>query len=315
MTLLSTSAAFLFEHFVQPVLYALGWMALSEAAYEWIWAALAGGLFMLALVLIISPLERWRPAEPVTDRRAIRTDRWYTAWVQLGVLPLIPIALLVILFDPLDAWLRQAGFTPLSLEQAWPALHQSPALAFAVYVLVIDFTLYWLHRSQHSFRVLWELHAVHHSQQQMTFWSDAREHVLSFVYFAFVLAALGLLIGAGRDGAFIVAAFVVKFVQAFSHANVRLSFGAVGNRLLVSPQFHRVHHAVGIGHEGKHKGCNFGSTFAIWDVLFGTANLRDFYPRTGIRNQREGRDYGQSLWQQQCLAIKSVLVAMKGRAS
>jgi sterol desaturase/sphingolipid hydroxylase (fatty acid hydroxylase superfamily) len=301
--------AWIFENALQPALHALGWMAISEDAYEWLWHAGLGVGFMLALFVLLSPLEKWKPVEPVTNKRAIRSDIGYTALAQLGLLPLIPVAVLFLVFNPLDGWLRSMGFEPYSIEAAIPALSAHPALAFAVYLVLIDFTMYWLHRSQHVIKPLWELHAVHHSQQQMTFWSDAREHVLSYVYYAFMLAVIGLLIGAGRDAAFLLAGFVVRFIQSLSHANVKLSFGPVFGRIIVSPQFHRVHHAVGIGHEGKHGGCNFASVFAFWDVLFGTANLRNIFPRTGVRDQLTGRDYGASILAQQRQAIKRIFRA------
>jgi sterol desaturase/sphingolipid hydroxylase (fatty acid hydroxylase superfamily) len=298
--------AWIFESAVQPALHALGLMGLAEQTHAWLWLAIVGLGYCLLLIVTLAPLERWRPVEPVTDRAAIRTDRWYTLLMQIGFFPLLPAALLVVLFDPVDAWLRELGFSPWSLEQTIPALREYPALAFLMYVIIIDFVNYWLHRSQHVFRPLWEMHAIHHSQQQMTYWSDTREHVLSFVYYAIVVAFVGLIIGAGRESAYVVAAFAVRYVQALSHANVRVSFGAIGNRLIVSPQFHRVHHAIGIGHEGPQHGCNFASVFAIWDVMFGTANLRDIYPRTGVRDQLSGRDYGRTLLVQQWLALKRV---------
>jgi sterol desaturase/sphingolipid hydroxylase (fatty acid hydroxylase superfamily) len=301
------SIAWLFENALQPLLYLVGAMRVSEQAYQWLWLAGIGVGFMLFMWIVIRPLERSRPVETQSDSSAVRNDIGYTALAQLGLLPLIPAAILVLIFDPLDGALRSAGFTPWSLEQAFPALNQSPALAFLLYVVIIDFVFYWLHRSQHVIKPLWELHAIHHSQQHMTFWSDAREHVISYVYYAFVFACIGLLIGAGRESAFLLAGYVVRFVQSLSHANVKLSFGPVLGRVLVSPQFHRVHHAIGIGHEGKHAGVNFGGVFAFWDVLFGTGNHRDIYPRTGVKDQLKGRDYGASIWSQQWLALKRVV--------
>jgi sterol desaturase/sphingolipid hydroxylase (fatty acid hydroxylase superfamily) len=95
-------------------------------------------------------------------------------------------------------------------------------------------------------------------------------------------------------------------VESLSHANLRLQFGAAGERILVSPRFHRMHHAIGLGHEGKASGCNFAVLFPIWDVLLGTANFRVAYPATGIRDQLTGRDYGAGFWHQQWLGLKRV---------
>jgi sterol desaturase/sphingolipid hydroxylase (fatty acid hydroxylase superfamily) len=104
--------------------------------------------------------------------------------------------------------------------------------------------------------------------------------------------------------------------QSLQHANVRLHFGAIGERLLVSPRYHRLHHAIGIGHEAgresKVKGCNFAVLFPIWDIVFGTAQFGKTFEETGVRDQLpaphgEGRDYGRGFWAQQWLGLKRVV--------
>jgi sterol desaturase/sphingolipid hydroxylase (fatty acid hydroxylase superfamily) len=98
---------------------------------------------------------------------------------------------------------------------------------------------------------------------------------------------------------------------------VRIWFGHIGERLWVSPRFHRRHHSIGIGHEswiaGKVVlgGCNFGVLLPWWDVLFGTADFQQRYDPTGVRDQVEqGRDYGLGFWAQQ----KQGLLRLVGRA-
>ena len=49
---------------------------------------------------------------------------------------------------------------------------------FLAYLLVFDFIDYWLHRAQHGASWWWGLHSLHHSQRQMTLWSDNRNHLL-----------------------------------------------------------------------------------------------------------------------------------------
>jgi len=87
---------------------------------------------------------------------------------------------------------------------------------------------------------------------------------------------------------------------------VRIWFGRIGERLWVSPRFHRRHHSIGIGHEFEVQGrkvlggCNFGVLLPWWDMLFGTADFVQRYDATGVRDQVEqGRDYGQGFWAQQ----------------
>ena len=63
-----------------------------------------------------------------------------------------------------------------------------------------------------------------------------------------------------------------------SHANTRLSFGGLGERLLISPRFHRAHH--GILAAGQ-RSYNYGAILPWWDMLFGTADFSRDYAPTG----------------------------------
>lgn len=46
------------------------------------------------------------------------------------------------------------------------------------------------------------------------------------------------------------AAVFGNFMQSVQHVNARLPYGWLLERVIVSPIFHRRHHAVGYGHEG-----------------------------------------------------------------
>jgi len=112
-------------------------------------------------------------------------------------------------------------------------------------------------------------------------------------------------VGVG-PGQFVAIVAVTQLVESLSHANLRLSFGPLLGRVLVSPGYHRTHHQIGIGHEslgrGSLGGCNFAVLFPAWDLLFGTARLQPDYGPTGIRDQLPGegaRDYGHGFWSQQ----------------
>ncbi|MCY1543363.1 Fatty acid hydroxylase superfamily protein [compost metagenome] len=102
---------------------------------------------------------------------------------------------------------------------------------------------------------------------------------------------------------------ITQLAQSFSHANLRMHFGALGERLLVSPRFHRHHHSIAYdaSSPGPAGGYNFGALFPIWDVLFRTARFGVGYGPTGIHDQQPeagGRDYGRGFWSQQWLGLK-----------
>ena len=290
---------------VVPALYALGLMSWVEWAHEATAFVLAGALTVLAVVVILAPLERLRPAQAITDRRHVHTDVIYTLVVKLGIMPLMAFAVLWLVFIPLERWLRLQGYTPWSLEDLIPGLASWPALSLLLYVLIIDFGEYWRHRLQHRWNWWWQLHALHHAQQQMTFWTDDRNHVLDDLIAAFWMAAIALAIGV-PPAQFPLVLFATKFIESLSHANVRLGFGPL-KHVLVSPQFHRLHHAIDLGREGARRGVNFAVVFSFWDKLFGTADHRDAYPATGIRDQLPAYgavDYGTSFLETQWLGFR-----------
>ena len=295
--------AALFESVVQPAVFHLGLVSWLEASFDATEIFMIGAAEVVVLAVVLGALEKWRPVEVWADRRAVRVDVAYTLLVRLGVLPLAIFFLLLPVVDGLDGWLRMHDIIPPKLEDAFPALFDHPVASFLAYLVVIDFVLYWVHRALPAFGWWWALHALHHSQREMTFWTDDRNHLLDMVITDLVLAVAALLVGVA-PGQFVAIVAVTRAVESLSHANVRLAFGRVGERLLVSPRFHRVHHAIGLGHEGARQGCNFAVLFPLWDHLFGTANTVREFPATGIRDQLHGRDYGEGFWRQQWLGLK-----------
>ncbi len=267
-----------FEGAVQPLLYAAGWMQWAERAQEWTDFAILGVVQILVVYLVCRPLEAVRPVEKVTDARAIRTDVLYTLLARLGLLPLIAFVLLSSAERTLMGWLADTGFVPPTLETLFPALREMPLLALLLYVVILDFGEYWRHRFQHRFGWWYALHSVHHAQRQMTFWTDDRNHLLDDAIAAVWFGALALLIGV-PPAQFVLIVMLRQLAESLSHANVRLDYGRLGERVLVSPRFHRIHH--GELSAGEH-GRNYAVLLPVWDWLFGTADFdRTSYPRTG----------------------------------
>ncbi len=325
-TLFNTvSAAFdqgqqaLFEVVVQPLLFRLGMGNLLEdgfVATGW----LLVGLFQLAVIVVVfGTLQRWRPVEAISQPAAVRVDILYTLIHRLGLFRIALFFSVDPLWDGLFGQLAVAGWSGWHLDAAvapwWPGVSDTPWFAFAVYLVVFDFVDYWLHRGQHHFNWWWSLHAVHHSQQQMTMWSDNRNHLLDDLIRDTVFVVVARLIGVA-PAQFIALVALSQLIESLSHANVRLGFGRWCSRLLVSPRFHRLHHSIGLGHESAGRGSlgghNFAVLFPVWDLVFGTADFSHRYDPTGIRDQlaeEGGRDYGRGFWSQQWRA----LLRMAGR--
>ena len=295
-----------FEAGVLPVVYALGLGGWAEQAFDATEIFLIGAIEVTLLAVVLSALEKWRPVEVQADVSSRKLDVVYTLLNRLGFIPLLMFVLLMPFIDALNGALRMADVIPPKLEDAMPWLNSAPLWSFLFYLVLLDFVAYWLHRWQHGFRWWWSLHALHHAQREMSFWSDNRNHLLDVLLIDGVFALVALIIGV-PPAQFVALVVASRVVESLSHANVRLGFGAIGEYVLVSPRFHRVHHAIGLGHEGRARGCNFAVLLPIWDVLFGTANFEQIFPPTGVRDQLQGRDYGVTFWRQQWLGMKRLL--------
>ncbi len=278
---------------VAPALYQLGLMAFLDDSFAWVEFIMLGLVLVAVTWAICRPLEAWRPVETWSDRGPVRTDVVYTLLNKLGILPLIVFVLLTPLAWELEGWLRFQGLSPPTLERLVPFLDGRPFLTFVAYVLILDCADYWRHRLQHRWAWWWSLHSLHHAQRQMTFWTDDRNHVVDDIIAAAWTGAIALLIGV-PPSQFPLILLAFKFIESFSHVNARIGFGAVFSYVLVSPHYHRMHHAVEHAEPpyDRYYGCNFSAVFPIWDVLFGTARIRGPWGRTGDLTSNEAAANG-----------------------
>ena len=303
----------LFENLVQPLALRAGQAHLLEKAYEGTGWLLVGLIQIALMLVLIGPMQRLWPAEAQHDHRAVRTDVLYTLIHRLGLFKLAMFFSLDALFEQGLGLLRAQGMPTWHLDGLWPGVTDQAWVSFVLYLVLFDLVQYWIHRGQHQLRWWWALHALHHSQRQMTMWSDNRNHLLDDMLTGLVIAAVAALVGVG-PGQFVALLALSQLSENLQHANLRLWFGRWGERLWVSPRFHRRHHAIGIGHEtvqGERRvpgGCNFGVLLPWWDMLWGTVNFERRYDPTGIRDQVEqGRDYGRGFWAQQWLGLQRMI--------
>ncbi len=132
-----------------------------------------------------------------------------------------------------------------------------------VIIVANDFINYWNHRLMHS-SVLWDMHSVHHSDQNMNFTTAYRVHYLEplFMKFTFIIGAswLGL-----PDVAVVLPFVLIGLHNSYVHVDIDWGHGPFA-KVIASPRYHRWHHA---DHpEAINK--NFANIFPIWDVVFKT---------------------------------------------
>lgn len=308
----------LFETIVQPLVFFLGMGEFTEDAFEGTEWFLVGVCELALLFALLRPLEALLPVQRITDKRARWNDFFYTVVHRLGLFAVLIFFTLDPLLDELAASLRFDNFQPLNLDSLWPGI--GPLASFALYFVVLDFFDYWYHRASHQFNWWWGLHSLHHSQRNMNLWSDNRNHLLDDLLRDIYMGVIALCIGV-QPAQYVLLVSLSRALQSLQHANIRIHFGAIGERLLVSPRYHRRHHAIGIGHESRGEGtlggCNFAVLLPVWDIVFRTANFERDFVQTGVRDQlpqvgadgalRPGRDYGRGFWAQQWLGLKRMV--------
>ena len=174
-------------------------------------------------------------------------------------------------------------------------------LQLLAFLLLADFIGYWTHRTFHTGRRLWRVHAVHHSSAELDWLSAVRVHPLNDAISTALVATPLLLLGFDR----LTIAAYLPFVTLYAiglHANVTWDFGPL-RYVVASPRFHRWHHSAAPQARDK----NFAGLFAFWDILFGT-----FYLPAG----RQAEDFGvsgeavpESFWGQMLFPFRARVAA------
>jgi sterol desaturase/sphingolipid hydroxylase (fatty acid hydroxylase superfamily) len=241
-------------------------------------AAIVGGIalgyepvgVLVFLFLILRPIEKLWPRHRTPLRRlGLRTDITH-----LLLTPLTQIAGIVVGFAigiASLAWLPGLAVRPF--VTALPFWAQA-ALGF----LLIDVTIYWIHRMSHEVPLFWRFHAVHHSTVHLDWVSGFRNHPLDGVFGA---PAIAFLVGAGVPLQITGVLAVVQFVTGvWAHLDVRWLLRPL-HRVVLTPDFHHWHHA----NERDAHNTNYAGLLPIWDQLFGT-----YYMPTDRRPSRYGID-------------------------
>ncbi len=193
--------------------------------------------------------------------------------------------------------------TPL-VRNTWvylglPSLHLDRRLPLPLYMLtsliVVTFTAYWAHRGMHRVPLLWHIHKIHHSPQNLNWSSIYHRHFLEYLLQEplHLITVLAL----GTD---LVAPFGIIFmtIDVLGHSNIRLNMGRL-SYIISTPQAHRVHHSI----EPRHYDRNFGNTFMVWDHLFGTFSYDPASPPIGYGVDE---DIPASFIKQQILPLVSI---------
>ena len=215
-------------------------------------------LAIVAAVIIAELIHPQRRRSDATSRR----------WVGNLTLCLASNGVLVL---PALTPLAAAFLSEFAQSGLLDSLELPGGMRVVIAIIVLDALAYGQHRVLHRVEFLWRFHGVHHSDPEIDVTTTFRHHPIEAIFNGVVVGGVVLVIG--FSPAEVVAYTWVSFVvELLAHANLALParFSAMLGWLIVTPEFHHIHHS----RENAEANANFGQAFAIWDTLFGTARVR-----------------------------------------
>ncbi len=161
-------------------------------------------------------------------------------------------------------------------------------LSICIAVVLLDLAIYAQHVVFHRVPLLWRLHRMHHTDNDIDVTTGARFHPVEILLSMLIKFAIIAAIGAPAT-AVLLFELILSSSALFNHSNFALP--ATADRLLrlviVTPDMHRVHHSVVVTETNS----NYGFNLSIWDRLFGTYVAQ---PEQGHTNMTIGQPSTQT---------------------
>ncbi len=135
--------------------------------------------------------------------------------------------------------------------------------SFILCIVSIDFCRYWAHRLGHVNRFWWATHVTHHNSKQYNWSTSFRlgwtQHIK--LIFFIPIAIMGF-----DPVQFFICHQLAVLYQFWIHTQYIDKLPKFIEFIFTTPSHHRVHHGTNVQYMDK----NYGSTFIIWDRMFGT---------------------------------------------
>jgi sterol desaturase/sphingolipid hydroxylase (fatty acid hydroxylase superfamily) len=218
-------------------------------------------------------------SENIAPRRILLKSK-FKRWISNLGMQIIDVVVLLLIFP-----IFPVGLAVLCEQRGWGLLnyfHIIQPVALIVGVLALDFVIYLQHMVFHFVPVLWRVHKVHHTDQDIDVTTALRFHPLEIILSLLIKFAAVAAIGAPPLSVLIFEV-LLNGASMFNHGNVRipLSFDRIIRLVFVTPDMHRVHHSV-IAQETN---SNYGFCFSWWDRIFGTYKAQ---PQEGHEKMKIG---------------------------
>lgn len=140
-------------------------------------------------------------------------------------------------------------------------------IAVLLAVVLLDLAIYLQHLIFHRVPMLWRLHRMHHSDQDIDVTTGSRFHPIEILVSMWIKIALILMLGVSPL-AILIFEIILNASAMFNHSNAYLALKLDKwlRTVVVTPDMHRVHHSI----ETQETHSNFGFFLSIWDRIFST---------------------------------------------
>lgn len=162
------------------------------------------------------------------------------------------------------------GMAMIVADRGWGLLNMIDLptwLEILIALVLLDFAIWAQHVLFHKVPLLWQLHAMHHVDQDLDATSGVRFHPIEILLSMLIKLGLVILIGPAAV-AVMLFEVILNASAIFNHANLRLPHRADQflRAVIVTPDMHRVHHSPNIVETDT----NYGFWLSCWDRLFDT---------------------------------------------
>jgi sterol desaturase/sphingolipid hydroxylase (fatty acid hydroxylase superfamily) len=221
--------------------------------------AIVAGWILFALVI-----EQWRPASLPPLSIAGYGAAWFARWGRNLGLFAINGGLSAVFVLPVTVW--------ATLHAPWSradlvGTEVSPWVWLPLDLVLLDFWIYWWHRANHEWPLLWRFHQVHHRDRHLDVTTALRFHFGEVALAALARAILIMALAVPLTSV-MVCEILLILATVFHHSNWRLPPTLEKHlaRVIITPSRHWVHHH----NRRTDTDSTYGTIFSFWDPWFGT---------------------------------------------
>ena len=156
------------------------------------------------------------------------------------------------------------------------SLQLSPLWGFLIAFVLLDYLYYWNHRLMHK-KMLWPIHALHHSPKHMDVLMTSRNALWTPFLIVYIWCH-GLMFYLLKDpSSYLIGASLTAALDLWRHTEFYPKSSPlpwrIFSKIFITPLDHAWHHSL------KGNYFNFGANLKIWDQLHGTYLGRSAKPR------------------------------------